>query len=105
MMGASPVLLEPIQKMVITVPNDYTGDIMGDLNTKRARVLGMDQVGSKTVITALAPLAEIQRYATDLRSLTQGRGVFSMELDHYDPVPSNLAQAIIEAHRKELEES
>ena len=105
MMGASPVLLEPIQKMVITVPNEYTGDIMGDLNTKRARVLGMDQVGGKTVITALAPLAEIQRYATDLRSLTQGRGVFSMELDHYDPVPSNLAQAIIEAHRKELEES
>jgi len=105
MLGANPVLLEPIQRMKITVPDEYTGDIMGDLNTKRARVLGMDQAGGKTIITALAPLAEIQRYATDLRSLTQGRGVFSMEVDHYDPVPSNLAQAIIEAHRKELEES
>jgi len=105
MMGAKPVLLEPIQKMTITVPDEFTGDIMGDLNTKRARVLGMDQSGGKTVITALAPLAEIQRYATDLRSLTQGRGVFSMELDHYEPVPANLAQAIIDAHRKEMEES
>jgi elongation factor G len=104
MMEAGPVLLEPIHKVVITVPDEYTGDIMGDLNTKRARVLGMDQKGNRSIITALAPLAEMQRYATDLRSLTQGRGVFSMELDHYENVPAHLAQAIIAAHQKEKEE-
>jgi elongation factor G len=104
MMEAGPVLLEPIHKVVITVPDEYTGDIMGDLNTKRARVLGMDQKGNRSIITALAPLAEMQRYATDLRSLTQGRGVFSMELDHYENVPTHLAQAIIAAHQKEKEE-
>jgi elongation factor G len=103
-MDAGPVLLEPIYKAVITVPNEYTGDIMGDLNTKRARVLGMDQSGSKSIITAMVPLAEMQRYATDLRSLTQGRGVFSMELEHYEDVPSHLAQEIVEAHQREKEE-
>ena len=103
-MNAGPVLQEPIHKVVITVPEEYTGDIMGDLNTKRARVLGMDQSGNKSIITALVPLAEMQRYATDLRSLTQGRGVFSMELDHYDNVPSHLAQEIIAAHQHEQEE-
>jgi elongation factor G len=81
----------------------YTGDIMGDLNTKRARVQGMGQRSGKSIITALAPLAEMQRYATDLRSLTQGRGVFSMELDHYEDMPAHLAQAIIEAHEREKE--
>jgi len=104
MLGAGPVLLEPIYKVTITVPEEYTGDIMGDLNTRRARVQGMDQVGGKSIITALAPLAEMQRYATDLRSRTQGRGVFSMELDHYEEVPAYLAQQIIEAHQREKEE-
>jgi elongation factor G len=103
MMEAGPVLLEPVYSVTITVPEEYTGDIMGDLNTKRAQVQGMDQSVGKTVITALVPLAEMQRYATDLRSLTQGRGVFSMELDHYQDVPSHLAQAIIEAHEREKE--
>ncbi len=104
MLAAGPVLLEPIYKVTITVPEEYTGDIMGDLNTKRARVQGMEQVGGKSIITALAPLAEMQRYATDLRSRTQGRGVFSMELDHYEEVPAYIAQQIIEAHRREKEE-
>lgn len=104
MMGAGPVLLEPIYSVTITVPEEYTGDIMGDLNTKRARVQGMDQSGGKTVITALVPLAEMQRYATDLRSLTQGRGLFSMEFDHYEEVPSHLTQAIVEAHEREKEQ-
>ncbi len=103
MLGAGPVLLEPIYRVTITVPEEFTGDIMGDLNTKRARVQGMDQQGGKSIITALVPLAEMQRYATDLRSLTQGRGLFSMELDHYEEVPSHLAQAIIEAHQREKE--
>ncbi len=103
MLDAGPVLLEPIHRVVITVPEEYTGDIMGDLNTKRARVQGMGQRSGKSIITALAPLAEMQRYATDLRSLTQGRGVFSMELDHYEDMPAHLAQAIIEAHQRERE--
>jgi elongation factor G len=104
MMDAGPVLLEPIQKVVITVPEEYTGDVMGDLNTKRARVLGMDQQSGKTVITALVPLAEMQRYATDLRSLTQGRGLFSMELDHYEEVPSHLMPQIIEAAKQQQQQ-
>ncbi|NLF01446.1 MAG: elongation factor G, partial [Anaerolineales bacterium] len=103
MMEAGPVLLEPIFKVVVTVPEEYTGDIMGDLNTKRARVQGMDQVSGKTVITALVPLAEMQRYATDLRSITQGRGLFTMELDHYENVPAHLAQQIVAAHQQEEE--
>ena len=103
MMEAGPVLLEPIHKLSITVPEEYTGDIIGDLNTKRAQVQGMDQSVGKTIITALAPLAEMQRYATDLRSLTQGRGIFSMELDHYEDVPSHLTQQIVEAHQREQE--
>ena len=103
MLDAGPVLLEPIYLVTVTVPEEYTGDIMGDLNTKRARVQGMDQRGGKSIVTALVPLAEMQRYATDLRSLTQGRGIFSMELDHYEDVPAHLAQAIIEAHQREKE--
>jgi elongation factor G len=104
MLNAGPVLLEPIHRVSITIPEEYTGDIIGDLNTKRARMQGMDQVSGKTIINALVPLAEMQRYATDLRSLTQGRGVFTMELDHYEPVPQHLMQDIIEAHRREQEE-
>jgi elongation factor G len=104
MLAAGPVLLEPIYTVTATVPEEYTGDIMGDLNTKRAQVLGMDQSGGKSIITARAPLAELQRYATDLRSLTQGRGIFSMEFDHYEEVPAHLAQQIIEAHKREKEE-
>ena len=104
MMEAGPVLLEPIYSVTITVPEEYTGDIMGDLNTKRARVQGMGQSTGKAIITALVPLAEMQRYATDLRSLTQGRGIFSMELDHYENVPVHLTQEIIEAHQREKEQ-
>lgn len=103
MLDAGPVLLEPICRVVITVPGEYTGDIMGDLNTKRARVQGMDQRGGKSIITAMAPLAEMQRYATDMRSLTQGRGIFTMELERYEEVPAHMAQPIIDAHRREKE--
>jgi elongation factor G len=104
MQDAGPVLLEPIYSVTITVPEEYTGDIMGDLNTKRARVQGMDQSGGKAIITASVPLAEMQRYATDLRSLTQGRGIFSMTLDHYENVPAHLTQDLIEAHQREKEQ-
>ncbi len=102
--GAGPTLLEPIYKVSVTVPEEYTGDIIGDLNTRRAQVQGMDQRAGKTIINALAPFAEMQRYATDLRSLTQGRGLFSMAFDHYEPVPSHLQQEIVEAHRRDQEE-
>ncbi|MCC7162752.1 MAG: elongation factor G [Anaerolineae bacterium] len=98
---AGPVLLEPIMNMEITVPENFMGDIIGDLNTKRARVQGMDQRTGWSVITAQAPLAEIARYATDLRSMTQGRGYFSMEFSHYDIVPSHIAAPIIEKAKKE----
>ncbi|RMF37193.1 MAG: elongation factor G [Chloroflexi bacterium] len=102
---AGPVLLEPIYRLTITVPEEFTGDVMSDLNTKRARVQGMDQRGGKSIIQALAPLAELLRYATDLRSLTQGRGVFTMEFSHYEEVPAHLAQQIIEQAKREKEKA
>ncbi len=98
---AGPILLEPVMNVSITVPENFMGDVLGDLNTKRARVQGMDQKGVWSVVTAQAPLAEMQRYATDLRSMTQGRGYFTMEFSHYDPVPNHIAQGIIEKARKE----
>ncbi len=101
--NAGPALLEPIYEVSVTVPEEYTGDIIGDLNTRRAQVQGMGQRAGKTIISALAPFAEMQRYATDLRSLTQGRGLFSMSFDHYEPVPSHLQQEIVEAHQREQE--
>jgi elongation factor G len=93
---AGPVLIEPIMNLTITVPEQFMGDVMGDMNTKRGRVLGMEQKGAWSVINAQAPLAEIQRYATDLRSMTQGRGYFTMEFSHYDTVPAHIASQIIE---------
>jgi len=98
---ANPVLLEPIMQLAITVPEEFMGDVLGDLNSKRARVMGMEQSGGLSVITAQAPLAEIQRYATDLRSMTQGRGHFTMEFDHYEEVPDHIAQEIIARAREE----
>lgn len=104
MRQAGPAMLEPIYQVQVTVPEEYTGDIIGDLNTKRAQVQGMDQRAGKTIITALAPLAEMQRYATDLRSLTQGRGLFSMSFDHYEEVPSHIMEEIIEAHQQQADD-
>jgi elongation factor G len=105
-MEAAPVLLEPIMEIKVTVPETYTGDVMGDLTTKRGQVQGMEQVkGGDTIITALVPLAEIQRYGTDLRSITQGRGIYEQKLSHYQSVPTHLAQNIMEAYKKEQEES
>jgi elongation factor G len=98
---AHPVLLEPIMNMQIIAPEANTGDVMSDLNGKRAKVLGMTPQGSQTVIEALAPLAEVQHYAADLRSITQGRGVYSMKFSHYEEVPAHVAQRIIEQAQKE----
>jgi len=101
MRDAGPMLLEPIMDVVITVPEQYMGDVLGDLNTKRARVQGMDQQRGWSIVTAQVPLAEMQRYATDLRSITQGRGYFTMTLSHYEKVPAHIAQDIIDAAKRE----
>lgn len=98
---AGPVLIEPVMNVSITIPEQFMGDVMGDMNTKRGRVQGMDQKGAWSIVNAQAPLAEIQRYATDLRSMTQGRGYFTMEFSHYDTVPSHIAAQIIEKAKKE----
>jgi elongation factor G len=101
--SAQPVLLEPIMNMHITVPESNTGDVISDLNTKRARVLGMNPMGSMTTVEAQAPLAEVQHYSADMRSLTQGRGYYSMEFSHYEEVPSHLAQKVIDEANKQRE--
>ncbi len=100
---AGPVLFEPIMNVRITVPDANMGDVMGDLNSRRGRVQGTESDRGRTVVVALVPLAEMLRYTTQLRSITGGRGVFTMELDRSEIVPNHLAQEIISAHQKELE--
>ncbi|MBQ5858159.1 MAG: elongation factor G [Peptococcaceae bacterium] len=94
---AGPVLLEPIMDMRITVPEAYMGDIMGDLNSKRGRIMGMEpsEDGSLQIILAQAPMSEVQKYVIDLKAMTQGRGKFTMTLDHYEEVPAKIAEKII----------
>lgn len=99
---AAPVLLEPIMTVKITVPEAYMGDVLGDLNTRRARVQGMDTERGHSIVSAQVPMAEMLRYTTDLRSITGGRGIFNMELSHYEVVPSNLTQEIITSRQKEM---
>jgi elongation factor G len=102
--SANPVILEPVLNVSVTVPDAYTGDIMGDLTVKRAHVSGMTPSGDGyTTIEATVPASEVQRYATDLRSLTQGRGTFTTEFSHYQQVPSHLTDSIIAAHRARQE--
>jgi elongation factor G len=100
---AGPVLFEPIMTIRVTVPDANMGDVMSDLNTRRGRVQGTDSEHGNTVVVANVPLAEVLRYTTQLRSITGGRGYFTMEFDHYDTVPSHITGPIIEAHRKEME--
>jgi elongation factor G len=94
--NAAPALLEPIMTVAITTPDEFMGDIMGDLNSRRGRVLGMDAKGKYQVINAQVPMSEFLTYAIDLRSITGGRGTFSMEFSHYDEVPAQLAQKVID---------
>jgi elongation factor G len=101
---AGPVLFEPIMMLRVTVPDSNMGDVMSDLNTRRGRVQGTETERGNTTVIALVPLAEMLRYTTQIRSITGGRGYFTMELDHYDTVPQHIAGQIIEAHRKEIEE-
>ena len=102
---ARPVLLEPIMKVAVITPDEFMGDIMGDLNGRRGRVLGMDTKGKNQVINANVPLSEFLTYAPDLRSMTGGRGMFTMEFSHYDEVPAQIAEKVIEEINKEKEES
>ncbi len=104
MAAANPILLEPIVKLTVNVPDTYTGEIMSDLNGKRGRILGMTPGEGYTVVEAEAPLSEVQRYAQDMRSLTQGRGSYRLEFDHYEPVPSNLEQRVIAEAKRAREE-
>lgn len=102
--AAGPVLFEPVMMVRVVVPEEHMGDVLGDLNTRRARVQGMDSEKGRSVVNAHVPLAEMLRYTTDLRSMTGGRGVFSMEEDHYDRVPAHIQQEIMEAREREKEE-
>jgi elongation factor G len=104
-MQAGPVLLEPIMEVRITVPEEYMGDIMGDLNTRRGRVLGMEQIKGKGVVTAMVPASEMQRYSIDLRSMTQGRGLYTMKVSHYEPTPSHIAEQVVAEAKREAEEA
>jgi elongation factor G len=92
---ASPVLLEPIMSVEVVVPEDFMGDVIGDLNSRRGRVLGMDTRPAAQAIDARVPLAQMFGYATDLRSMTQGRATYTMQFSHYEPVPANVAEGII----------
>jgi elongation factor G len=98
---ANPTMLEPIVNLTVTVREDYMGDIIGDLNSRRGKVLGMEAKGKNQVIQAQVPMAEILRYAPDLTSMTGGRGSFTSEFDHYEEVPANIIQKIIEQEKKE----
>ncbi len=96
-----PVLLEPVMRVLVTVPEDYLGDVMGDINSKRGRVLGMDGDGNLRIVTAEVPMAEMRQYPAELRSLTSGRGTFEVGFDHYAEVPQSEAQAVIAASRSQ----
>jgi elongation factor G len=98
---ASPALLEPVMKLDILVPEESMGDVMGDLTGRRGRVLGMDGQGKYQLIKAQAPMSEVLKYALDLNQMTGGRGTFTMELSHYEELPSQLAEKVIAEAREE----
>lgn len=104
-MQAKPVLLEPIYNIEVKVPEEFMGDVMGDISAKRGKISGMDAEGSFQVIKAKVPLAELHKYSTTLRSMTQGRGIFTQNFSHYEEVPGDMAQKIIEQAKKEKEEA
>jgi elongation factor G len=100
MAKASPALLEPIMKVEVTMPEEYMGDVIGDINSRRGRVEGMDDMGNGKIVRAYVPLAEMFGYATDLRSKTQGRGNYSMFFEKYEPVPKNVADKVISQYKQ-----
>jgi elongation factor G len=100
---ANPVLLEPIMSVTVWTPEEFMGDVMGDLNGRRGRVMGMDSEGKYQIIKAQVPLAEFQTYAPDLRSMTGGRGTYIMEFSHYEELPAQMAEKVIAAAKEEQE--
>jgi elongation factor G len=100
---ARPILLEPIMSVEVSCPDECMGDVIGDLNSRRGRVLGMDAKGSGQVIKALVPMSEILKYAPDLRSITSGRGSFEARFSHYDEVPAPLAEKVIAESKRAKE--
>ena len=103
-MDASPVLLEPVMHVEVLVPDEYMGDIMGDVNKRRGRIMGMNQVDGQQQVVAEVPLSEMSKYATDLRSMTQARGSFTMTFERYEEVPGDVAKKIIDSAKKDEEE-
>jgi elongation factor G len=97
MKRANPKLLEPVMAVEVTTPEDYLGDVMGNLNARRGRVESLEPVGNAQVIRASVPLSEMFGYATDLRSMTQGRAEFTMQFDRYEEVPQSIATEIVAA--------
>jgi elongation factor G len=95
MAKADPVLLEPMEKVEVTVPEEYMGDVIGDLNSRRGRIEGMEERSGAQIIRAFVPLSEMFGYATVLRSRTQGRGVYSMEFDHFEEVPKSIQEQVV----------
>jgi len=100
---SQPTLLEPIMKVEVLVPEEFVGDIMGDMNSKRGKIMGVEAKGKNQVVRAVVPMAEMLKYAPDLRSMTGGRGTFTMEFSHYEEVPAHIAQKVIEAANRERE--
>jgi len=101
---AQPTLLEPVMEVEVTVPDEYMGDVIGDLNSRRGRVLGMDSKGRNQILRAHVPMSEVLKYAPDLRSITGGRGMFTMKHSHYDEVPSHLQDQLVAEVQKEKED-
>ncbi len=101
---ANPVMLEPIYRLIVTIPDEYMGDIIGDINRRRGRILGMNPANGNQEVSAEVPLAEIFKYATDLRSMSHARGSFKMTFERYEEMPANLAEKVIEQAKKEAEE-
>ncbi|EFC90103.1 translation elongation factor G [Dethiosulfovibrio peptidovorans DSM 11002] len=101
---ANPVLLEPVMNVEVTVADDYLGDVMGDMNTRRGRIMGVDSMGRLQIVKAQVPLAEMFQYAIQLRSMTSGRGNFTMSYSHYDPVPEEISKKVIARRQSQTEE-
>ena len=97
---SQPILLEPIMKAEVIVPEEFVGDIMGDMNSKRGKIIGVEAKGKNQMVKAVVPMAEMLRYAPDLRSMTGGRGTFTMEFSHYEEVPAHIAQKVIEQAKR-----
>lgn len=102
-MEAKPIILEPIYNVEVTVPDEFTGDVMGDISSRRGKIAGMDPDGKNQIVRATVPQAELYQYSVDLRSMTQGQGVYTLSFSHYEEVPHDVAQKIIEEARREKE--